>query len=359
MTDLADHIDAWRSDPDGLPAVRIVVMAAAGSTPREAGAAMFVTLDETAGTIGGGQLEFEAINHARSMLKAIPSEATPWQREVRTWPLGPAIGQCCGGTVQILFEVYAEEGLATLPEMVEMPANAILLRSIASGRPARMITQAADASDLPGAVARAVEHMLDVRTAATPTAIKDAREDITYFIEPLRHPGTPLFVYGAGHVGRAIVKVTADLDFDIHWVDTHEERFPAEVLPGVTKIIAREPALIAAAAPAGAFHLVLTYSHAIDLAICRAAMARPVFGFFGLIGSATKRARFLGRLRAAGISETTLARLICPIGIGRSKDKSPAAIAVCVAAQLIEKSEELQRQRLDESLHGTSQRILA
>jgi xanthine dehydrogenase accessory factor len=359
MTDFAHHIEAWRNNLDGLPAIRIVVLTAAGSTPREAGAAMIVTTKSTTGTIGGGQLELEAITHARSMLKTAASDRTSWQRDVRTWPLGPGIGQCCGGTVQILFEVYDAESLADLCQSDEIPTKAVLLRPVVSGRPARMITRAAETADLPTPIGREVRDILDDHQAATARTIKGVREATTYFVEPVRHPGTPLFIYGAGHVGRAIVKVMADLDFDIHWVDTHKERFPTDLPAGVTTIVAREPALITVAAPAGAFHLVLTYSHAIDLTICRAALARPMFGFFGLIGSATKRARFVNRLRDAGISEATLDRLTCPIGTGRYRDKSPAAIAVSVAAQLIEKREQLQGQRLDESLHGTSQRILA
>jgi xanthine dehydrogenase accessory factor len=157
-----------------------------------------------------------------------------------------------------------------------------------------------------------------------------------FFIEPLGRVAKPLFIYGAGHVGRAILKALADLDFAVSWVDVAENRFPATIREGVTPIISSDPAAIAAAAPANAYHLVLTYSHALDLSICHALLARPTFGFLGLIGSASKRARFLKRLREGGIAPDVLERLTCPIGIGALRGKQPATIAIAVAAQLIE-----------------------
>jgi xanthine dehydrogenase accessory factor len=105
---------------------------------------------------------------------------------------------------------------------------------------------------------------------------------------------------------------------------------------GIHPIVSSDPAAIAAAAPVDAYHLVLTYSHALDLAICHALLTRPAFGFLGLIGSASKRARFLKRLREGGIAHGALERLTCPIGIGNLRGKQPATIAISVAAQLIE-----------------------
>lgn len=356
MTDLATHIGAWRDNPDSLPVVWLVVMSFDGSTPRETGAAMTVDRNGANGTIGGGQLELEAIHHARALLK---DTSRVWQRDVRTWPLGPGIGQCCGGTVQILFEVFDEASIKLLAGNMDLGKPALLVRHTTSAEPARIITSPDETQDLPRPVARAVADMLRGHRPLQAFALRSDGNDGTYFVEPLHQPRTPLFVYGAGHVGRAVIKLVADLDFDVHWVDTHTERFPDDAPANVTTVVAREPALIATAAPAGAFHLVITYSHALDLTICHATLARPVFGYLGLIGSATKRARFLRRLRDGGIGEAALARLTCPIGSGRYNDKSPAAIAISVAAQLIERREALEGQRLNENLHGTGQRILA
>ena len=156
-----------------------------------------------------------------------------------------------------------------------------------------------------------------------------------WLICPVEPAGTPLYLYGAGHVGRAIVRALDGLPFAVTWIDTGESRFPREVRSGVRMLASRDPAQIAAAAPDGAFHLVLTYSHAMDHDICRALLADNRFGFAGLIGSETKRARFFKRFRDAGIAEPALARLTCPIGIPGIPGKDPATIAVTVAAQLL------------------------
>src|SRR5690606_27908270 len=149
-----------------------------------------------------------------------------------------------------------------------------------------------------------------------------------FFIEPVRSPAKPLYIYGAGHVGRAIVRALTDIPFAVHWIDVHANRFPPRVPDGIRPIIASDPAAIARAAPLGAYHHVTTYSHALDLAICHALLANPHFGFLGLIGSASKRARFIKRLREGGVTQAAIERLTCPIGIGNLRGKEPATIAI-------------------------------
>jgi xanthine dehydrogenase accessory factor len=290
----------------------------------------------TAGTIGGGQLEFEAIAHARTMLA---EDGTPWRRDLRTWPLGPSLGQCCGGVVRLLFERYGEAECAQMRNALAAGSASIIIRPVSSGEPIRMLTTRQDARDLPLHIARVASDML---SGARPrqAAFVPARKDVgACFIEPTRAPAKPLFVYGAGHVGRAIVKAIAELDFAVNWVDVHADRFPPPVPDHATPIIAQDPVAVASAAPDGAFHLVLTYLHALDLAICHALLAKPNFGFLGLIGSGSKRARFMKRLGEGGIPPATLAHLTCPIGIGALRGKEPATIAISVAAQLIERLE--------------------
>jgi xanthine dehydrogenase accessory factor len=160
-----------------------------------------------------------------------------------------------------------------------------------------------------------------------------------WLIEPVSDRRPKLYLYGAGHVGRAIVSVAAALPLDVVWVDTEPGRFPAAI-PGDIRIeITAEPAAAAATAEAGCYHLVMTYSHAIDLAICHVLLQRNDFAFLGLIGSKTKRGRFLTRLRQAGIGDAALQRLTCPIGIGGITGKEPAAIAVSAVAQLLQLTE--------------------
>ncbi len=144
-------------------------------------------------------------------------------------------------------------------------------------------------------------------------------------------PARPLWIYGAGHVGRALVHVMAPLpDFAITWVDTHADRFPDT---DITTLVARDPALVVKHAPADADHLILTYSHEIDLALCHAVLSHP-FHSAGLIGSATKWARFKIRLAALGHAPAQISRIACPIG-DPALGKHPAAIALGVATAMI------------------------
>jgi xanthine dehydrogenase accessory factor len=230
--------------------IRITVTKTAGSTPREAGTQMMVWTDHIEGTIGGGALEWNAIAQARRMLVEGRNTLT------RRIPLGPGLGQCCGGAVTLLWEVT--------DSMTETPKR-------------------------------------------------------------------PLWIYGAGHVGRAIVNVMAPLpDFAITWIDTAADRFPQT---DVTTLVAKDPAFVVKHAPPNAEHLILTYSHDIDLQLCHAILSQP-FASAGLIGSATKWARFKTRLAALGHSPAQISRIACPIG-DPTLGKHPAALALGVATVMI------------------------
>ncbi len=149
-----------------------------------------------------------------------------------------------------------------------------------------------------------------------------------------RQHGGPVWTWGAGHVGRAIVDVLSSLpDLEIAWIDTATDRFPDTIPPPATRLIAADPTALVQHAPDTADHLILTYSHEIDLALCHALLSRP-FGSVGLIGSATKWARFRSRLAQLGHTEDAIARINCPIG-DPSLGKHPSAIAVGVAACLM------------------------
>ena len=163
--------------------------------------------------------------------------------------------------------------------------------------------------------------------------IRGSRGQPDWVIEPEARQPYALYLYGAGHVGRAVVRAVQDLPFAITWVDIARDRFPEVIPHSARPQVSSEPAAIAASAPQGALHLVMTFSHALDLAIVRAVLARD-FAWAGLIGSATKRARFEKRLGGGGIDPVAIARLHCPIGIGGITGKEPAMIAVSVAAQL-------------------------
>ncbi len=152
----------------------------------------------------------------------------------------------------------------------------------------------------------------------------------------------PLFtlqLYGAGHVGRAIAALLDGLPCRVQWIDERADVFPdSPSQPHIDRVCAEAPQHEVRAAPPGAYYLVLTHSHALDEAITAAVLGRDDFAYLGLIGSATKRARFLHRFEARGVPADRLARLTCPIGVADIVGKQPAVIAVAVVAQLLQRA---------------------
>lgn len=252
--------------------VLVLVTEALGSTPREVGAAMLVTTRGQYGTIGGGTVEHRCTAMAREMLRA---DGDP---RLERFPLGPTLDQCCGGRMTIALAHF----------------GALDAARFRAGGPVALWPEG-----------------------------------------PVFHPAPPprpVIVYGAGHVGAALVRALAPLPFALRWVDARAGVAPA--FDGVTLIETPLPEAEAAQAPGDAMHLVMTHSHTVDLEIVAAALARPA-AFVGLIGSVTKRATFLRRLRKRDLSEAQLAGLTCPIGLPGLRDKRPAVIAASVAAQLV------------------------
>ncbi|SOB93338.1 xanthine dehydrogenase accessory protein XdhC [Rhodobacter maris] len=290
--------EALRAAAQRGPFVRVLVAAVKGSAPREPGAEMLVWPDHVEGTIGGGTLEFEAIARARA--RRAP--------KLERFALGPDMGQCCGGAVTLAFE----------------PFTAQILEEIVGEVFARPISGPAER---PLAVHRA---LAEARRAGTaPPLLVEG-----WLIEPLAAPPEELWVWGAGHVGRAIVNVIAPLeDWAIRWADTDAARFPDTLLPGVTRLVAANPADLVSLAPPAARHLILTFSHALDFELCHRLLGRG-FSACGLIGSQTKWSRFQRRLAELGHSPAQISRIACPIG-DPSLGKAPQAIAISVAAALL------------------------
>ena len=301
--------------------VRICVIEAKGSTPRDVGAAMEVSQDDLTGTIGGGALEHEAIACARKLLGH-----TDWHRETKAYPLGPSLGQCCGGYTRLMFEVMP----ASAFEDVD---SGLILRPLESGA-APLIIQDRHSrqDDWPLVLARVVQDMLSGARVPAPLLIADA-----WYVEPVRPIRNTLFLYGAGHVGRAVVSAMTGLPFDIMWVDTSADRFPDNIPDHVTAIPATDPATIARHAPDNAWHMVMTYSHTLDLAICQSVLDRDQFSYLGVIGSKTKRERFTRRLSDSGLSHSVVIKMTCPIGLHGLEGKEPAVIAISIAADLLQR----------------------
>ncbi len=159
---------------------------------------------------------------------------------------------------------------------------------------------------------------------------------VTLLFEAILPPRWRVAIFGAGHVGRALVKLLADLPCQVDWIDSREAEFPAEVPGNVRALATDAPEDEVPDLPAGCEVLVMTHSHQVDLQVVEAALRRRDIPYLGLIGSGTKRARFEARLAERGFSPADLARIVCPIGIAGAGGKHPAEIAIAVAAQLLQ-----------------------
>ncbi|MDR3495632.1 MAG: xanthine dehydrogenase accessory protein XdhC [Ancalomicrobiaceae bacterium] len=355
-------------------AVLVTVAEVQGSAPREAGARMVVAADGSfSGTIGGGTLEWRAIADAQRMLaggsqvagshpppglrppsptrgegdgapsssvsdaeSAAPSpsplvgeggrspgggqglsvdRASPARQpnfRLLSLALGPELGQCCGGRVKLALEAFRTAALPAIDGFAAAEAAGRFSTECRPGAPRRLLPDAAPA---------------------------DFALDGERLIETFGANERTLYLYGAGHVGRALVLALAPLPFRVVWIDSRRDDFPAAVPANVTMVAPADPVATLASATPGAFVLIMTHSHALDLALCEAALRSADIGYVGVIGSATKRARFTRRLADVGIAADKLAGLVCPVGSVGLKSKLPAAIAAGVAVELLLRDE--------------------
>ncbi len=310
----------------GEAAVIVTIAAVRGSAPREPGAKMIVTQSETIGTIGGGQLEHQCTHMAVNMLTAheLPS--------LRKFPLGAAMGQCCGGVVDVLFEPIDAGIPAWLKDLRALHGQrlpATLVTGI--GESAGKYIVAPDSSfgpdDLPAPIEARARELAETRAGAE--RIDD------YLLEPVAASDFNIAVFGAGHVGAAVVAALSQLDCNIRWIDSRRSIF-RHVPRNVRTIETESPALEVAAMPPESFFLVMTHSHGLDFEVCSRILSRDDVAYAGLIGSRTKRRRFEKRFAKVGLPATQIERLVCPIGVDGISGKKPAEIAVAVAAELLQ-----------------------
>ena len=260
MSDWQDRVAELRRNQ--TPVVLVSVDSIVGSTPREPGAKMIVTATELYGTIGGGNLEYQACRIARNQLERGADDG------LQRFPLGAGLGQCCGGLVNLMFE---------------------------------RLTEASDWSKA------------------------EIDED-----------SIELYLFGAGHVGQALVRALDDLPVKIRWIDTRDNILPELTAAGVTTICTDTPEAEIDAAVAGAYFLVMTHDHSLDQRLSEQILARDDFAYFGLIGSSSKRRNFETRMQRRGINPQKFERMTCPIGIDGIRSKQPAQIAISVAAEILQ-----------------------
>jgi xanthine dehydrogenase accessory factor len=265
-------------------AVFITIDSFEGSSPREVGAWMWVFADEVLGTVGGGNLEFQAIAHGRDLLAShgrdlLAAKNLPATDELRRYPLGPSLGQCCGGVVHLKFSFIS----------------------------------------------------------ATDAINREAAYAIFQWAKGLNSMKVALF--GGGHVGKALVRVLGTLPCTVQWVDSRDEIFPLDVASNVQCEHSAPVQATVHSLPSGSHVLIMSFSHAEDLDVVAACLIRlrtkNDLPFIGLIGSKTKWATFRHRLESRGFTADEIGHVTCPIGIEGVAGKEPEVIAVSVAAQLL------------------------
>lgn len=231
--------------------VLITVLGTRGSTPRDCGTKMVVSQSKSYQTIGGGNLEYQAIDKARELLQKPCSEQI-----IEQFPLGAKLGQCCGGHATLMFESYINANI-------------------------------------------------------------------------------DIMLFGAGHVGKALVSILSQLPCRVHWVDSREAEFPENIAHNITKIISDSPADEVATMPANAYFVVMTHNHSIDFTISEAILLRRDARYLGLIGSQTKWKRFQMRFKHKGYRDDFFSLVRCPIGLDDVPGKLPGEVATSVAGEII------------------------
>lgn len=323
----------------GGPCVLVTLKRIAGSAPRESGSRMIVSADAVLGSIGGGNLEFTAIARARELLA---DSAAP--RQVHApYGLGPELRQCCGGAVRLLYEVLSGDCPAWLRAAIatwDEGEPAVLVQAIDGEPPRRSVLRIGAVAEptVPPAVRDAAQALLGQEDPVGNESLLPSLEvdGLTWWLERLGTGLVPLYLFGAGHVGREVARLLERLPFRVRWVDGRPDVFPERPGGQVEPVMTEDPAAEVARAKPGGIFVVMTHSHQLDEDICFEILRRGDFRWLGLIGSATKRKRFVYRLAQRGIDRGLLERLVCPIGLPGIHGKQPATIALSLMAQLMQ-----------------------
>lgn len=284
----------------------ITVFDLKGSGPREVGARMIVSPSgRISGTIGGGRLEWDAMAKAQRMITQ--KEKLP---AIKNYALGPELEQCCGGAVKLLFEVYDEADSEFLEEAAATEGSETFTVATNPSGEREILNGPHDAD---AAISQNIDGTI-----------------VAHFTSRL----TPIWLFGAGHVGSALVNALSALPFDVTWIDQraaplNDDRSNANLM------ISANPVEALNECPDDALVVIMTHSHGMDLELCRAALVQDRFSYVGVIGSRTKAARFRLHLEKSGLSQEQIAKLVSPLGVPEIQGKEPAVVAASITAQLL------------------------
>jgi len=289
---------------------RVLILKTFGSAPRDEGTTMLIWDSGQFGTIGGGELEYQVTRLAKKII--IDNKGS----RIKKFSLGPDMGQCCGGAVELLIEILDETKVKFI--------------SVDDGFFARPVFKNEKSLNVQALIKSYRNKSVPIKTS-----FKDG-----WLFEPVTKEKELIWIYGAGHVGTAIANILSKLSqFSVTCIDTSQDRYPDNFPKTVEKLITKNPAQIVQYAPSETHHLILTYSHTLDLEICHQLLQHN-FATAGLIGSKTKWARFKKRLNELNYTFEQINRIICPIG-EPSFGKSPYEIAIGVASMLLDKEKNI------------------
>jgi xanthine dehydrogenase accessory factor len=313
----------------GKPCVLVTVAAIRGSAPREAGAKMIVTEQEVIGTIGGGQLEYQCVQVAVRSLQSGED-----RRTLRKFTLGANCGQCCGGVVEVFFEPICADKPLWLQSLKQARDRREPILLASSEQTKYLIDARGNCLYPRGAT---IDDTLRAKAQQVLIENQGAQKmNDEFVLDPIVSSDLHIAIFGAGHVGTAMVNSLSTLDCNVRWIDDRRNIFPERLPDNVQAIESNRPELEVRALPAGAFFLVMTHSHPLDLQIIDQILRRDDFIYCGLIGSVSKRRSFERRLLKLGLAQSRIDKLTCPIGLPGIEGKKPAEIAVAVAAELLQ-----------------------
>jgi len=296
------------------PFVVVKVEKTNGSTPRASDAKMVITHDDVLGTIGGGNMEYQAISLAQNLLKSSQDKIVDWQ----TFPLIPRFDQCCGGRVQLSFEKVTQQTLwfQKLKNLSLNDFKDYVLIHQNNNIPRTLIT---------------LEDFNKNRFVHNSTAQNQ-------FFEPLIPVQPKIIILGAGHVARSLIHHLTPLELDISCYDTRACELNKIKQPNVKKKLFDDAQSMMNAVPNHSYCLIMTHSHRLDFELTKSCLVRAgLLKFIGLIGSKAKKHRFVQQLINLGISKEEISKLECPVGTPNIQGKTPELIALSITYQLLEK----------------------
>ena len=159
---------------------------------------------------------------------------------------------------------------------------------------------------------------------------------VKVFFEVFPASNFNIVIFGAGHIGKSLVKILEEVDCQVTWFDSRPELFPKIASSHIQKQTMTQPELAVESCKPDSYFLVMTHDHALDQQLCEAVLSRDDSRYCGLIGSATKGLKFRQRLIKKGYKQQELETLTCPVGLKHLKSKKPMEIAVSISAELLQ-----------------------